>query len=362
MKNLNVAIDVTPIQYGRGASRYASNLIRALLKENQIDLSAYAFSIRGKSRLLSELKAIGIDAHVFPIPIRLMQEIWNTLHLMPLSWLTKKPDLVHSWELQPPDRNLPIVHTVHDLAMWKYPNTADPFVYDMVSKSYQYLVKHELARFIAVSNQTKQDFIEYFQVDPDRIEVIYSAQPVEQKLVIPASTVKEVQQKHNLTKPYLLFVGTAEPRKNLQRMITAWRTYKKEYDFVLIGGAGWEVIKKEDGLHQLGYLDGEQLGALMKGAETLMFASIYEGFGFPILDAFFHGIPVVTSDSSAMAEIGSSAVVLVDPFEEASISQGIETALKNRSRLIKKGRIRLKHFSWKKTAQQTTEVYRRAVE
>lgn len=359
---LQVGFDATSVQYGRGVSWYSANLLRELIKLSTLELTVFGFSRGGYKDLKDSLERLHAPSTlVFPYPATAMHIVWNHWRMLPVEWLLGKKDVVHTWDLQPPDSSAARVYTVHDLAMWRYPHTADPQVFDMHIQSIKHL-KHQKARFIAVSESTKQDMIEFLDIAPERISVIYEAQPLENRFDRTAAQIRKDLLELSLSKPYFLFVGTTEPRKNLSRMIQAWRPFANEYEFVIVGSKGWDSIPNEKGLRKLGYLKGEVLASVMKAASLMMYVSLHEGFGLPILDAFYYGVPVVTANRSAMSEIGSTAVIQVNPEDSDAIRQGIEDALTQRSRLIRKGYLRLKRFSWEKAAVETSHVYTQAAE
>jgi len=159
-----------------------------------------------------------------------------------------------------------------------------------------------------------------------------------------------------------LFVGTTEPRKNLKNIIQAWEPFAQDYQLILAGSEGWDdFVKTQKNIHILGQVTDEELCVLYGEAEMLLFASLYEGFGLPILEAFHFGTPVVTSNNSGMKEVAGNAAELVDPNSVASIRKGIETILnesKEESQTrLKRMIIRGQMFSWQSVAQKMVRVY-----
>ncbi len=361
---LQIGLDISAIPYNRGVSRYTSNLIRALYQHKQdVTLRVFGTSFRQRAILKQFVHETtpGSYAKILPHPVKVMNVLWNDLHLFSPEHLLGKIDVFHSWEMQPPLKQAALVSTIHDLAMLRFPHTADPYVLSMHEKSWKHL-KKEAQAIIAVSEATRKDIVELLQIDPARVYVVHEAMTTETEFHLSSVRKQEVLDQFGLHKPYILFIGTQEPRKNLATLIKAWRPLKKEFDLVLAGAPGWETIKREEGLQALGVVSNEQLVGLYEGAVMLAYPSLYEGFGLPILDAFYHHIPVVTSNISSMPEIAGSAAVLVDPKESESIQKGIEKAAHDRATLIKKGKEQLKNFSWNRVAQQTIEVYHKAVE
>jgi len=182
---------------------------------------------------------------------------------------------------------------------------------------------------------------------------------------------EEIKTEHQLTQPFLLFVGTREPRKNLKRIIEAWQPLAKEYQLVIVGEEGWDESGKEatalqtaGRLRFLGKVSDEVLSVAYGEAEALVFPSLYEGFGLPILEAFYHGTPVITSNVSSMPEVAGNAAELVDPLSVETIRKGIKTILnetpKQQQTRLQKMIIRLQLFNWDRVAEETERVYRLA--
>ncbi len=376
---MNVGIDITSLMYGRGVSRYTSNLVTALLKRRDLKLSLYGSSLRQHGNLEQMAKKLvaGADSRpqikVQAIPPSFQNLLWNWVGQNKIRDLFPQLDVFHSWDwLQPPDKNLPLVSTIHDLAILKFPQTAHPQVLKMHRQAWK-ILKERQAQIIAVSRATRRDIIELLDIPANRVHVIYEALPTEVIRVGEDLSEDEeiaIKARLNLTKPFLLFVGTREPRKNLKRLIQAWEPLAKDVQLIIAGESGWDETSdgklkvKRDNLRFLGKVSDKELAVLYGEAEAFVYPSIYEGFGLPILEAFYHGAPVITSNVSSMPEVAGNAAELVDPQEVESIRQGMETILKEsdveQSRRLQKMLIRLHLFSWPQVAEETVNVYRLA--
>ncbi len=361
---MRVGIDISAIQYGRGISRYTSNLVRALhAKKTDVALKMFGTSLRQREALQQfvDKETPGAFARIFPQPTKIMEVVWNRFHTFSPELFLGELDVFHSWEMQPPLKKAALVSTIHDLAMLRYPETANAYVLQMNQASWKHL-KKEAKAIIAVSHSTKKDIVELLQIEPSRVHVVHEALPEEARLSLTTVRRNELLAKLGVNKkPYLLFVGTLEPRKNVPRLIRAWEPLKKNFDLVLAGNAGWETIKRQAGLHLFHSFTQEELVALYQGSAAVTYPSLYEGFGLPILEGFYHHVPVVTSDNSGMAEVAGDAAILVDPFNDEAVRVGIEKAIKYRDEFVKKGNARLKQFSWDKVADETIAVYRKAM-
>jgi glycosyltransferase involved in cell wall biosynthesis len=365
-KPLRVAIDISSIPYGRGVSRYTSNVVKALVAQPGINLTLYGAVGKDWSRLrrwASDLRGRPVY-RVLPIPSKWL---WlDTFWSWGIGFLTSGTDVIHAWEWQEPPRSgRPWVVTIHDLAHLLFPETAHPEVVRRYQRLLERVEQDSMAQVIAVSQSTKNDIVRLTSISPERITVILEALPDESKYVPSDSEVKRTLQSLQLTKPYFLFVGTSEPRKNLQRVIQAWQAAGTGYELVLSGAKGWDNLPHVPGLRELGYVEPNHLASLYRGATGLLFPSLYEGFGLPVLEAFFHDCPVITSRVSSLPEVAGESAILVDPYSVESIADGITELLKatpsQKSARQKKMATQIARFSWDTAAEQMIAVYRKAV-
>lgn len=279
-----------------------------------------------------------------------------------------------------------IVMTVHDLGA-EYLGGLHNLKQRLYLKAVTKFQLKSATHLIAVSNTTKQDLINQAEVNPKKITIIYEGynkslyKPLKNDQII--NTLKSFGiEKEN----YYLFVGTIQPRKNLERLITAFANVNKQvlgYDnkelytspsaqsdnliLVLVGKKGWlsdqiyalpAKLGIEDKVRFLGYVPDNDLPGLYSGAKALLFPSLYEGFGLPVLEAFACKCPVLTSNISSLPEVAGDAAVLVDPESIEDITLGIEK-VSNKAvtkELVKKGFKRKAQFSWEKCARETLEV------
>ncbi len=283
-------------------------------------------------------------------------------------------DVFHSWDwLQPPDKKLPLVSTVHDLAILKYPQTAHPEILSMHQQSWAVLKKRQ-ARIIAVSQTTKRDIVELLGYPPYLVHVIHEALPVEFSRIDEQMTedvFEQIKTQLKLEKPYILFVGTREPRKNLARLIEAWQPLAADYELVIAGAAGWDETSAEKKYNNLpirflGHVTDSELSVLYAQAAVFAYPSLDEGFGLPILEAFHHGTPVVTSKTGGTLEVAGNAAELVDPKSVDELRAGLVTVLNEpleaQRKRLQRMVVRLHMFNWQKVAQETLAVYQKAIQ
>lgn len=338
---MKICIDISQIVYGTGVSVYTKNLVKNLLEtDQQNEYLLFFSSFRRKFSpydfwVSNNLLPSNFQTKIFRFPPTIMEFLWNRLHILPIERFIGKVDVFHSSDWTEPPAKCPKVTTIHDLAVLKYPETFPRKIVEVHQRKLE-LVKKESKMIIAVSESTKKDIVELLRIPEEKIRVIYEAcgdefKPQNRK------TTEEVKKKYQLPKDYLLaFAGPA--RKNLERIKQACRGYNL---FII----GKPFVPQKD------------LPALYSGALGLVYASLYEGFGLPILEAMACGCPVVTSNISSMPEIAGEAAILVNPLDVSDIRKGIEKMIREKEKLIKLGFNQVKKFSWQKTAKETLEVY-----
>lgn len=366
-KRVSVTLDVSSVPYGRGVSRYTSNLATALAALPDVKLSLWAVSWNHYAQLEEWMSQFGsrVGTRNFRLPPKLLNLGWER-GFPPLSWLDSSRGVFHAWEWQvPPSSTRPQVVTIHDLAHILYPETAHPDVVARFSRLLG-LWKRNSWPIIAPSEATKNDILHLTSITKERIHVIHEALPAEAEYVPSEVEREQVLKNLSLSKPFLLIVGTREPRKNMKRMIEAWLTVRDEFDCVVVGAAGWDELSAHRGLHILGYLEPAELASLYRSTSGLVFASLYEGFGLPILEAFYHGCPVVTSRVSSMPEVAGEAAIYCDPYSVESIAEAISQLPRRGTKaygtLVAKMEKQLSQFSWEKAARETVRVYHIAQE
>ncbi len=222
---------------------------------------------------------------------------------------------------------------------------------------------------IAVSKSTRNDLVSIFDCDPEKIKVIYSGthltRPEEKELL-------EFKKRKKISEPYLLYIGTLEPRKNVDSIVKAFLILKEKKEFqnlklILAGARGWlynEIFKDFGDLAKsdvvfVDHIDDDERALYYAGAEVFIYPSHFEGFGFPVLEAMACGTPVVTSNTSSLPEVAGDSAILVDPNNVSMIAEAVASILTDsrlRSRLIKSANLRVQQFSWLSAAQKTLET------
>lgn len=279
-----------------------------------------------------------------------------------LGCMTRRFDAFHiTSQIRNVPRHTRITGTLHDMTCWIMPQVHTQANVGAELDFVDLLVRRSPG-ILAVSNNTKNDAVRLLKINPDRIQVIYPG---------VADDFFDADPLHR-PKRYVLYVGTIEPRKNIVTLLDAWKkvrpSLREEFDLLLAGAVGW---KSEDilarlqsgvsGVEYLGYVPQHRLPELMAGATAFVYPSLYEGFGFPVVEAMAARVPVVTSNNSSLAEVADSAAVLVDPESPQDICDSLEgllTSPASRARYSQAGWARAKTFSWKESACRAIEFFR----
>jgi glycosyltransferase involved in cell wall biosynthesis len=325
---IRVAVDVSPlVQTRAGTARYLKGLLRELDRRDDVEVRTFSF---GRADRLSTLAR---DAAWYPFALGRKRDA----------------DLLHCPTYRGPLRPaLPVVVTVHDLAVFRHPEA-----FNRWTRTYSpRVVPRVLAaarRIVAVSEFTRRELVELLHVPADKIRVVPNGVDDEFTQEGPAAEGE-----------YVLAVGTLEPRKNLPRLVEAAR--RTDVELRVVGARGWGDVQVEgNGVSWLGELSDVELARQYRGALCVAYPSLYEGFGIPVLEAMACGAPVVTSRGTAMEEVADGAAVLVDSSDPAELAAGIERAAAERDVLVPLGLERARAFRWDAIAAATLDVYREAL-
>jgi glycosyltransferase involved in cell wall biosynthesis len=371
---MKIGFDISAQSLSRsGVGQYQHQLIRHLLKiDKKNDYLLYGFNVRNRKRLEAvRFDASNCETKIISIPQRLITLSWLAFRTPALDRVVKGCDVYHVSEISiPPVRKAKRVAFVHDLTTLLFPQfhvSSNVFVH---RQRFERL--NEVDAILTNSETTKRDIVDRLSISPDKIHVTHLGaydcfRPMAKEGIGP------VLECHGIRKPYLLFVGTLEPRKNLEALILAFNRLKGKdripHQLVLAGQKGWlyepilraiEASPYCSDIIQTDYLAEGDLPALMNGAELFVYPSFYEGFGLPVLEAMQCGTPVVTSTVSSLPEVGGDACLYADPHSVEEIADRIRLVLMDsnlQKSMSEKGVERAKHFSWEKCARETLKVY-----
>jgi glycosyltransferase involved in cell wall biosynthesis len=373
---LRIGFDATPaVRQVGGIGRYTRELLRALAEaDGQSVYRLFYASPPGAPRQpLPDLPS-NFSVRSLPFDDVWFARVWHRAQLpLPVDWITGPIDLFHSpdFTLPPTRRGTRSLLTVHDLSFVRDPESALPVLRAYLNK----VVPRSVARadhVLADSAATRSDLMELYGTPPGKISVLYSGVNAAFKPIRDATLLQAARARYGLGDgPFILAVGTLQPRKNYARLIQAFAELReKELALVIAGGRGWlyeqifaEVERLGLGRRVIfpGFVADEDLPALYSAAAVLAYPSIYEGFGLPILEAFACGTPVVSSNASCLPEVAGQAALLVAPTDIAALAEGLARALSDtalRAQMTAAGLARARIFTWQGAAQQLLEHYR----
>jgi glycosyltransferase involved in cell wall biosynthesis len=318
---IRAGVDVSPlVQTRAGTARHVNGLLRALAGR---DVAVTPLRFGGTSRAASAVR-----------------DTWWYYAGLPLA--ARGLDVLHCTTFRGPLRaSVPHTVTLHDLGLVRHPELF-PRWHRLSGRAGIGRVARAADRVLAVSEFTKREAVELLGVPENRVTVIGNAVD---PLFVPDGPAAEGD--------YVLAVGTLEPRKNLRRIAEA--ADRVGVELRVVGARGWGGVEAPG---WLGEVADDELAALYRGAQALVFPSLYEGFGIPVLEAMASGTPVVTSRGGATEEVAGEAAMVVDPLDVADIAAGIEEAVARRDELRRRGLARASAYSWDAVGDAVERVWR----
>jgi len=322
--------------------QYLPYLDRAIIRTKNLK-SKFLRQLWGESYLRTQIMQDNIDV------------FWGPAHRLP-RWLPK---------------NIARVVTIHDL-VWKYAGDTMPPISRWLESYQMPFAISSADQIITVSQSTADAVTKEFYTTSDKLSVV----PLGANLAAEAGLFDSLEQ-FGINRPYFLFVGTLEPRKNLIRLLTAYsrlsESLKDQAMLVIAGGKGWGGIEINDTVADLslekhvrilGYVDDSTLATLYANALFLAMPSLYEGFGLPLVEAMSFGTPVLTSNNSSMPEVAGNAGLLINPLDIQSINDGLAQLISNhdlRDKLADNAKINAARFNWDAAAKQLVSVFEKAI-
>ncbi|HEX9987118.1 MAG TPA: glycosyltransferase family 1 protein [Chloroflexia bacterium] len=349
-----------------GVGYYTENLLTSVMNcapEHKYVLFTNR-DVRGQWRQLA--KETVYDRRFFPVRAAWMQGV------LPFALRDVKPDLCHFTNyLAPLSCDCPNIVTIHDMTVFITPRF-HRFKTLVLDRTLIPKVARRADAIITVSNSARYDILRYLKVPKEKVRVILSgASPLFQPVTDP-ERLEAVKAQYGLHQPFILYVGTIEPRKNLTRLIQAFGKLKQQrlpHKLVIVGQRGWhcapifaevERLGLANDILFTGYVPSEDLPALYSLAESMAFPSLYEGFGLPVIEAMACGAPVVTSRSSSLMEVAGDVALLVDPLSVEELADALYRLHREpelREELSRQGILRASHFTWENTARATLDLY-----
>ena len=356
-----------------GVGTYVRNLVPALAARDP-SLEIQLFHARFDPAPEPEPWMEAFPIEELPGSIRTLYPRWNALGRPALPASIRSADLVHTTSasaVPPAGDEQRLVVTVHDLAFERYPGMF-PRAWRAIYRLGLRAAVRRADAILTPSRHTAEDVLSRTKVDPAKLHVVPLAAAAPEREVEVADALGRLK----VRAPYVLFVGTIEPRKNLVRLVRAYRRVAATglpHALVLAGPLGWqhEGLMRELALEgpgeivMTGALEPGDLDAVIRAADAFAYPSLYEGFGLPVLEAMTRGVPTVVSNTSSLPEVTGDAALGVNPRSIREIAAAIETLCTDvalAERLAAAGRLRAERFSWDETARRTLEVYERALD
>lgn len=354
---MKLGLDVSQIVYkGTGVGRFTEGLVKAILDYDQTNKWTFFFSgfrLKLDPRIKQTINQKGHALIEWNLPPSLLSLLWNDYHNLAknlqinLTELNSLDWFITSDWTEPP-LTCKKTTIVHDLVFMRYPETVNKSIIQVQKKRFGWLQK-ETSLIFADSQSTKDDLISFFSFSEDKIIVNYPGVEVKQ---VGNTVTQNLFKKYSIDGPFILTVGKIEPRKNLSRLIEAYRQIETNIKLIVVGPEGWGNLetKHDPRIQYTGYVSDDELTALYSSALFFIFPSIWEGFGFPAVEAMRLGCPVALSDTSSLKEIGENVACFFDPFNVEAIKSAIEKMIHDgeyRNEIKQKGLTKSTDFNWK---------------
>jgi len=375
VERLRVALDATPLLgQTTGVGAFVAGAVPVLAGDPSLEVSAYSLSLRGGRALWGHLP-LGVAAVGRPAPAAALFQAWARMDIPPGGWWTGAADVVHGTNfVVPPTGRAAAVVTVHDLTPLRYPELASP-----ATRIFPAVLRRALRRGAWVHTPSAfvaGEVIEVFGAPPERVRAVHHGIPSEADVWAGADGRGIAGgEPPPMTGPYLLAVGTVEPRKGFPDLVRAFDALAGDHRglrLVIAGPDGWgaealtsAIARAAHGgrVVRLGYVSARRRTELLAGAAAFVFPSLYEGFGLPPLEAMAAGVPVVATTAGALPEVLGDAAMLVAPQDAEALAEALALVLGDsgfRGALVTRGRAQAARFSWAQCGAGLSALYQRA--
>lgn len=374
---MRIVVDYTPAVFqSAGIGRHTRGLVHALAPiaaHHEVTLLVF-----GRPPAGAFPAPAGFHMRVIPVSNRWLTIGWHRLRLpVPVDWLSGASDLYHASDfVLPPVRTARSVLTVHDLSFLTTPQCADAGLRTFLGRAVPASVKRA-GHILSDSENTRQDLIHLLGVPEDKVTVVYPGVEARFGRQEDAAELSRVRIQYGIGDgPFVLGLGTLEPRKNWPALIRAWARLRREnriaHRLVIGGGKGWlsegifeaaETCGFRSEIVFTGFVADADLPTLYSAADVFVLPSLYEGFGIPVLEAMACGVPVVCSNNSSLPEAAGEAAVLVDTTDSAALAAAIACVVEDaglRTQLQSRGLRQVQRFTWDAAARSLLTAYERA--
>lgn len=376
---MKIAIDISQVAYqGTGVSRFTEGLIGAVCQyapEHEWIFYYSALRTPLPKQIYNTITAAHKHIRHAHMPPRILSILHNQLHKIPFEVMVGTPldwYISSDWTQAPARCRRATI--VHDLVFHRYPDTVASIIRSAQAQRLHW-AQRECEVIFCDSESTKADYEQYAEVPNARVITNYPG--VNQVQTIEPPLVEEVRNRYQLTKPFILAVGKLEPRKNLHRLIASYlRLYRNDIDLVIVGQSGWDVSAQQlveqatsstnagaaarelkvaaENIHFLGFVPDADLHALYQSCACFVFPSLWEGFGYPLIEAMQHGVPIGCSNTSSLKELGKDIAVFFDPEDVSDMTRALNIILRDGPDIdarVATGRKRASEFSWQRYVQ-----------
>lgn len=372
---MKVGIELQPCLNNKsGIGVYTYELTKRLQNFNDIELEGNIFNFLNRTDIRSDVEGLNFRKNICSfLSYRFYKIAWRYLPIKYNFLFRTKVEIYQFFNfIIPPKVPGKTITAIHDLTYILCPDSMKAKRRKRLENDMKKTV-NRADYIITVSECSKRDIIKYLKVDESKIQVIYNGVDEVYKKMLNHEIIDEIKKKYNIDGKYLLYLGTLEPRKNIETIIKAYNLFNKcnneNIKLVLAGKKGWlyddifKLIKEfkiEDKVIFTDYVDDDDKPALYQGAEIFLFPSLYEGFGIPVVEAMASGTPVITSNSSSLPEVAGEAAIITDPMDYKEISRSIERILNDselRENMINEGIKQADKFNWDESAEKLKKLY-----
>lgn len=372
---MKVSIELQPcLKNKSGIGIYTYELAKRMQEYSDIELEGNIFNFLSRNAIENDICDLNFKKNICTLfPYSVYRKIWSRIPIKYNYLFRRNADIYQFFNFViPPKISGKVITTIHDLTYILYPETMDESNRKRLEKDMHHTVKRA-DYIITISESSKRDIAKYLKIDEKKIQVIYPGVDETYKKLLSNEEIATVKSKYNIDGKYLLYLGTLEPRKNIETIIRAYNCFKKvdkdNIKLVLAGKKGWLYdsifsLVKEYGVQEdvvfTDYIDDFDKAPLYQGAEIFLFPSLYEGFGMPVIEAMASKTPVITSNSSSLPEAAGDAAIITDPLDYIKISESIELILNNdklREKMINEGVKQANKFNWDLSAEKLKDIY-----